>query len=403
MASLTEAQATTKTQPAPEQRGDRAGTRFVHAGFHHDAETGAVVPPIHFATTFAQEEPGKHKGYEYSRSGNPTRRVIAIIERGTRGFAFASGLAATDTLLRLVGPEEEVVASRNLYGGTFRLFNQVLARYGTRFHYVDTREPDNVQARLSPQTRMVFLETPTNPNLELVDIKTTVDIVRAYESEQGNRILVVVDNTFATPYNQTPLTQGADVALHSVTKYLGGHSDVLGGALAVSGADLAERIWFHQNAIGGVMDPFSAYMTHRGLKTLHVRMARHAENAQAIAEWLAGHDQVKTVWYPGLKDHPQHGLSQRQMRTPGGMVSFELNGGMDAGRKFMRQVRVWTVAESLGAVESLINHPVSMTHGSIPKAEREAAGITDGLIRLSVGLEDKEDLIADLESAFRHL
>ncbi len=381
----------------------REGTRFVHAGYRHDPETGAVVPPIHFATTYAQDEPGVHKGFDYSRSANPTRavfeRAIAEVESGTHGFAFASGLAATDTLLRLLSPGDEVVASRNLYGGTHRLFQQVLTRYGLKFHYVDARETDNVQAALNERTRMVFLETPTNPNLDLADIQAISETAQAHAGKNGDPILTVLDNTFATPYNQRPLELGADVVLHSVTKYLGGHSDVLGGALVVRDEQLAERLSFHQNAIGGVMDPLSAYLTHRGLKTLHVRMQRHAENAKRIADHLDGHKQVQQVWYPGLPDHPQAELVRRQMRTPGGMVSFELQGGLEAGKRFMQNLHVWTLAESLGAVESLVNHPVTMTHGSIPREEREASGLTDGLVRLSVGIEDADDLIADLESA----
>lgn len=388
-----------------DEKAHGPGTDYVHAGFHHDETTGAVVPPIHFATTYAQDSPGEHKGYEYTRSGNPTRRVfedaIAQVEHGSHGFAFASGLAATDTLLRLLSPGDEVVASRNLYGGTHRLFEQVLTRYGLKFHFVDTREPANVQQALTDKTRMVFLESPTNPNLELADLAQITDLTRAYEEEQGTKIIVVMDNTFATPYNQTPLDMGADVTLHSVTKYLGGHSDVLGGALAVRDEELAEQLGFHQNAIGGVMDPFSAYLAHRGLKTLHVRMQRHAENAQRIAAYLEGHDKIRQVWYPGLESHPQHALCKKQMRTPGGMVSFELEGGLEAGKRFMQALQVWTLAESLGAVESLVNHPVSMTHGAIPKAEREAAGITDGLVRLSVGIEEADDLIADLERSLQ--
>ena len=380
-------------------------TTFVHAGFHTDDATGAVVPPVVFSTTYGQKEPGVNKGFEYSRSGNPTRavfeRAIAEAEGGARGFAFASGLAATDTLLRFLRPGERVVASNNLYGGTHRLFSQILSHYGLQFSYVDSRDADNVAKALTPATKMVFLETPTNPNLYMTDIAACVERVRAHEAKHKGKVLVVVDNTFATPYNQLPLSLGADVSLHSTTKYIGGHSDVLGGALVLREPDLAKDLWFHQNAIGGVMDPFSAYMSHRGLKTLHLRMERHATNAQSIAEFLAAHKKVKTVWYPGLRNDPGHELSKRQMRTHGGMLSFELKGGLKAGKAFMRAVKLWIIAESLGAVESLINHPVSMTHGAIPKKEREAAGITDGLIRLSVGIEDVDDLIEDLARALK--
>lgn len=398
---------TTAARPATTATQDThgPGTEYVHAGYRHDQETGAVVPPIHLSTTYAQEEPGVHKGYEYSRSGNPTRSVfehaIAQVEKGTHGFAFASGLAATDTLLRLLSPDEHTVANRNLYGGTHRLFNMVLARYGLSFTYVDARKTDAILAGMTPKTRMVFLETPTNPNLELVDLETTIRRVREHESEQGTKVIVVVDNTFATPYNQRPLELGADVVLHSVTKYLGGHSDVLGGALVAKDDTIAERIGFHQNAVGGVMDPFSAYMTHRGIKTLHVRMQRHAENAQRVAEYLKDHEKIQQVWYPGLKEHEQYDLAVRQMRTPGGMMSFEVKGGLESGKRFMKNVKVWTLAESLGAVESLVNHPAIMTHAAIPKKEREESGITDGLIRLSVGIEEADDLIADLDQALQ--
>lgn len=382
-------------------------TTLVHAGFHRDEATGAVVPPIHFTTTYGQAEPGVNQGFEYSRSGNPTRDVfekaICEVEHGARGLAFASGLAATDTLMRLVRPGEHVIASNNLYGGTHRLFSQILAHYGLEFSYVDTRDAANVTKALKPNTRMVFLETPTNPNLNLTDIQACADAAHDHEKKHDKDILVVVDNTFATPYNQLPLELGANVSLHSVTKYIGGHSDVLGGALVVDTEDLGEKLWFHQNAIGGVMDPFSAYMAHRGLKTLHLRMERGAHNAQRIAEHLADHDKVETVWYPGLETNEQVELCRRQMRTPGAMVSFEVKGGLGPGTSFMRSVKTWQVAESLGAVESLINHPVSMTHGAIPKAEREAAGITDGLIRLSVGVENVDDLIADLDAALAHV
>lgn len=378
-------------------------TDLVHAGFARDETTGAVVPPIHFTTTYGQRAPGDHQGFEYSRTGNPTRRVferaMAEVEAGARGFAFASGMAATDALLRLVKPGDHVVASSNLYGGTHRLFSQILTHYGVTFDYVDTRDPANLEKALTPATRMVFLETPTNPNLYLTDIEACVQVVRAHEASHGDPVMVVVDNTFATPYNQRPLLLGADAVLHSVTKYIGGHSDVLGGALVVKDPEVGEKLHFLQNAIGGIMDPFSAYMAHRGLKTLHVRMEHQGRNAQAIAEYLDDHPKVATVWYPGLPDNPQHALAEKQMRTPGAMVSFEVKGGYDAGLTMMKSVELWTLAESLGAVESLVDHPASMTHGAIPKEEREASGLSDGLIRLSVGIEAVDDLLADLDRA----
>jgi cystathionine beta-lyase/cystathionine gamma-synthase len=372
------------------------GTRLIHVGQGPDPATGAVVQPIHLATTYAQRGVGVHQGYEYSRSGNPTRHALeeclASLEGARHALAFASGLAASTTLMLLFDPGDHVVVSDDVYGGTFRLFDRVLRRYGMEFTYVDTRDLGALEAALTPRTRLVWLESPTNPLLRLVDIRA------ASELAHGAGALVCVDNTFATPALQRPLSLDADLVLHSATKYLGGHSDVVGGCVMTSDDALEERLRFHQNAAGAVPSPFDCWLLLRGLKTLHLRVERQCANALAIARHLAAHPRVTAVHYPGLESHPQHPLALRQMAPGGGMVSFEVADEPTALAALAR-LRVFALAESLGAVESLAEHPGRMTHASIPAERRREVGIADGLIRLSIGVEDVEDLIADLDQA----
>ena len=375
------------------------GTRAVHAGQSPDPVTGAVMTPIYLTSTYAQDGPGEHKGYEYSRTHNLTRfaleRNIAALEGGAHGFAFASGLAATDTVLHLFDHGTHVVAADDLYGGTFRLFDKVYRRHGYEFTYVDPAAgAAAVEAAIRPTTRLVWVETPSNPMLKICDLAAVAAVC------QRKQVLLAVDNTFMTPFFQQPLALGADIVVHSTTKYLNGHSDVVGGAVVVNDGELRERIAFLQNAVGAVPSPFDSFMVLRGIKTLHVRMARHDENGRAIAEWLAGHRQVDRVIYPGLPSHPQHSIARRQQRGFGGMISFDLKGDLEAARRFLKACRVFACAESLGGVESLIEHPAIMTHASVPPDRRRALGIADGFIRLSVGIEDVADLRADLEGAF---
>jgi cystathionine gamma-lyase len=375
----------------PELRFD---TLAIHAGQAPDPTTGAVMTPVYLTSTYAQASPGVHKGYEYSRTQNPTRHALqdclAALEGGGHGLAFASGLAATDAVLHLLEAGDHVLASDDVYGGTFRIFDKVYRRHGLEFSYVDMSDPANVASGLRPNTRLVWIESPTNPMLKIVDLAEVARIARAH----GAR--TVVDNTFATPYFQRPLALGIDVVAHSTTKYLNGHSDVIGGALVTRDAALAERLGFLQNAVGGVPSPLDSFLVLRGLKTLHVRMQRHAESALTVARWLEGRPQVERVTYPGLPSHPQHALAARQMSGFGGMLTFVLKGGLPAARAFLEAVRVFTCAESLGGVESLIEHPAIMTHASVPPSIRAALGIDDGLIRISVGLEAVDDLVADL-------
>lgn len=376
------------------------GTRAIHAGQAPDPATGAVMQPIYATSTYAQSSPGVHQGYEYSRTQNPTRmaweRCLADLESGTQGFAFASGMAAIATLLELLDAGSHVVAMDDLYGGTGRLFNRVRARTaGLQFSYADLSDPARLDAAMRADTRMVWIETPTNPMLKLVDIAA----VSAAAKARG--ALVVVDNTFASPWGQRPLELGADIVMHSATKYLNGHSDVVGGVVAVRDAALAEQLAFLQNSIGAVAGPFDSFLALRGVKTLALRMERHNANALHIARWLEGQAGVKRVVYPGLESHPQHALAQRQMAGGGGIVSFDIAGGLDAARRFLERTRLFTLAESLGGVESLVNHPAIMTHASVPPETRARLGISDTLIRLSVGIEDCEDLVADLEQALR--
>lgn len=373
-------------------------TRAIHAGQHPDPTTGAVMPPIYTASTYVQDSPGVHKGYEYSRTHNPTRqafeRCIADLESGSHGFAFASGMAATGTVLELLDSGDHVVAMDDLYGGTYRLFENVRKRSaGLDFTFADLAEEGALEAAVTDKTRMIWVETPTNPLLKLVDLA----VVARFAKERG--ILTVCDNTFASPVVQRPLELGMDIVLHSTTKYIGGHSDVVGGVVVVDDAGLAEKIGYLSNSIGGVASPFDSYMTLRSLKTLPLRMQRHNENAMAVAEYLAGHEGVEKLIYPGLESHPQHDLARRQMDGFSGMVTAVLKGDLARTRKVLERLEVFQLAESLGGVESLVNHPAIMTHASIPEAERERLGISNSLIRFSVGIEDPEDLIADLAQA----
>ena len=373
-------------------------TRAIHAGQHPDPTTGAVMTPIYATSTYAQESPGVNKGYEYARGKNPTReafeRCIADLENGTHGFGFASGMAATSTALELLDAGSHILTGDDLYGGTYRLFERVRRRsMGLDFSYLDLTDLAAVEAAIRPETRMLWVETPTNPLMKLADIAALSAVAKTHG------LLMVVDNTFATPWCQTPLDLGADVVMHSATKYLNGHSDVIGGVLVTKDADLATQIKFLQNSVGGVMGPFDAFLVNRGLKTLGVRMKAHCENAAAIARWLDGRPGVAKVYYPGLESHPQHELAKRQMRGFGGMISILVDGDLSRTKQIMERLQVFTVAESLGGVESLANHPAIMTHASVPKEVREAGGVTDNLIRLSVGVEDLDDLIADLEQA----
>lgn len=373
-------------------------TRVIHAGQSPDPSTGAIMTPVYTTSTYVQASPGDHQGYEYSRTHNPTRKAweacIADLEDGTAGFAFASGMAAIDTILHLLEPGDHVLAVDDLYGGSWRLFERVRRRSsGLSFSFVDMADLDAVRAAVQPNTRMIWVETPTNPMLKLVDIAAVAGVAR----DAGARL--VVDNTFATPLLQQPLNLGADLVVHSVTKYLNGHSDMVGGAVVVRDAALAEQMAFLQNSAGGIQGPFDAFLVMRGVKTLALRMRAHCESAGRIAEWLSARPEVSNVIYPGLPDHPQHALAARQMRGFGGMVSFDIGGDLARARRFLENTRLFALAESLGGVESLVNHPAIMTHGSIPKDRREALGITDTLIRLSVGVEDPDDLIEDLQSA----
>ena len=376
-------------------------TRSIHGGQEHDPLTGAVMTPIYATSTYAQSSPGVHQGFEYSRSQNPTRfaleRALADLESGTKGFAFASGLAAIGTLLETLDSGDHIIASDDLYGGSFRLFEGVRRRSaGLDFSFVDLADLDAVAAAISPRTRMIWAETPTNPMLRLADLEAIAGLAR----RRG--LVAAADNTFASPYVQRPLELGFDVVMHSTTKYIGGHSDVVGGALVVGeNAELRDQIAFLQNAVGAVASPFDSFLTLRGVKTLALRMQRHCENGLAIAEWLSGRPEVRQVIYPGLPSHPQHELARRQMHGFGGMVSAILNLDLAGTRRVLERTRLFTLAESLGGVESLIEHPAIMTHATIPPDQRQALGITDGFVRLSVGVEDADDLIADLEQALR--
>jgi cystathionine beta-lyase len=375
-------------------------TKTIHGGQKPEETTGAVMPPVFLTSTFAQSSPGKHKGYGYARGSNPTRTALennfASIENGTHGFAFSSGMSAIDCVLRLLKPGDEIITGDDLYGGTYRMFTQLFQKYGLEFTYVDTDNLANVTNAITENTKLVWLETPTNPLMKIADIAAISSAVKEINSD----ILIAVDNTFATPYLQQPLTLGADIVMHSATKYLGGHSDLIMGALMVKEEALAKEIHFIQFAAGAIASPMDSFLALRGIKTLHIRMQRHCENGSAVANFLEKHPKVRTVYYPGLENHPGHEIAKKQMKDFGGMVSFKLiDESKEATFKFLENTKLFTLAESLGGVESLVNHPVSMSHGSIPEEERLKIGITDSLIRLSVGIEDIEDLVADLEQA----
>ncbi len=373
-------------------------TRTIHAGQHHDPSTGAVMVPIYATSTYAQESPGVHKGYEYSRSQNPTRmafeRCIADLESGSDGYAFASGLAAISTILELLDSGSHVIASDDLYGGSFRLFDKVRRRSAAlEFSFVDMTSTAAVEAAIRPNTRMIWVETPTNPLLQLADLAG----IAALAKKRG--LTTVADNTFASPYVQRPLEQGIDIVVHSTTKYLNGHSDVVGGCAVTNNADIAQRLKFLQNAIGAIAGPFDSFLALRGLKTLALRMERHCSNALKIARWLEASPKIGRVIYPGLESHPQYALAKKQMAAFGGVISTEIKGDLASAKRFLERTRLFTLAESLGGVESLIEHPAIMTHASIPEDQRAMLGISDTLVRLSVGVEDADDLIADLGQA----
>ena len=376
----------------------RIETTAIHAGQEPDPETGALMTPIYANSTYQQDGPGEDRGYEYSRTGNPTRTDLeanlAALEGGEYGRAFASGMGGINTVLNLLAAGDHVVAGDDVYGGTHRLFTQVYEEYDLSFDFVDTTDHDAVRAVMSDDTELVWVETPTNPLMQVNDIRALSDIAHEYDA------LSVVDNTFATPYLQRPLDHGADIVSHSLTKYLGGHSDVVAGALVTDDPELDERIGFYQNAVGATPSPFDSFLVLRGTKTLPVRMDRHCENARELADWLADHEAVDEVYYPGLESHPQHDVASRQMTDYGGMLSFEFDGTLEQASTVVEETEVFTLAESLGGVESLIELPAAMTHAAIPREERLAAGLTDGLIRVSVGIENVGDMKRDFEQAF---
>lgn len=372
-------------------------TRAIHAGQLPDPTTGAIMTPVYLTSTFTQESPGKHKGYEYSRTKNPTRfayeQCVANLEGGDYGFAFASGCAATTTILHLLEEGDHIVAGDDMYGGTFRLFDKVLKHHGLSFSYVDMTEPKNLEQALKKNTKLVWIETPTNPMLKLADIKKISSIAKKAKA------ITAVDNTFMSPYFQKPLSLGADIVVHSSTKYINGHSDIVGGVAATNNKDIADRIAFLTNSMGGIASPFDSFMCMRSLKTLAVRMQAHQQNATQIARFLESHKKVEKVIYPGLKSHPQHDLAKKQMSGFGGMITFYLKGKLSNARSFLESLKVFSLAESLGGVESLVEHPAIMTHASVPPENRKALGISDTLVRLSVGIESIDDLIADLDQA----
>lgn len=375
-------------------------TKTIHGGQKPEPTTGAVMTPIFQTSTFAHAQPGESQEYEYARGKNPTRTALenslASLENGTHGFAFASGLAAIDAVLRLLNPGDEVIAGDDIYGGTYRMFTKLFEKYGLEFVYVDMNSAENVSNAVTEKTKLVWIESPTNPLMKIADVKAISKLVK----EKNSEILIAVDNTFATPYLQQPLLLGADIIMHSATKYLGGHSDLIMGALIVKDAILAKEIYFIQFAAGAVSGPMDCFLALRGIKTLHIRMQRHCENGKKVADFLEKHPKVGAVYYPGLENHPNYEIAKKQMKGFGGMVSFSLkNNTREATFKFLKSTTLFTLAESLGGVESLVNHPVTMSHASIPEKERLKMGITDALIRLSVGIEDIDDLLADLDNA----
>ncbi|KQC30810.1 cystathionine gamma-synthase [Flagellimonas eckloniae] len=376
----------------------RFNSKTIHGGQQPDKAYGAVMPPIYQTSTYAQTTPGGHQGFEYSRSANPTRtaleNALASIENGTYGLAFASGLSAMDAVIKLLNPGDEVISTNDLYGGSYRIFKQIFEKYGIKFHFVGMQSIESIREHVNTKTKLIWVETPTNPMMNVIDIKAVSELAKK------NNLLLAVDNTFATPYLQRPLDLGADIVMHSATKYLGGHSDVVVGALAVKDKELADKLYFIQNASGAVCGPMDSFLTLRGIKTLHVRMQRHCENGRAIAEYLVKHPKIEKVYWPGFETHPNHDVAKSQMDDFGGMISFVPEGSSyEEAIKIVEKLEVFTLAESLGGVESLAGHPASMTHASIPKEEREKSGVVDSLIRLSVGIEDVDDLIADLDQA----
>ena len=374
------------------------GTKAVHAGVEPDPSTGAIMTPIYQTSTYVQESPGKHQGYAYARGANPTRNAlqksIASLENGKYGICFSSGMGATDAVIKLLNPGDEVITSNDLYGGSYRMFKKVYEKFGIKFHFIDLTDVNNIRRYLNEKTKLMWLETPSNPLMRIIDIQACVALAKK------QRIIVAVDNTFASPYLQNPLELGADIVMHSVTKYLGGHSDVIMGALVVNDEKLQQDLAFMANSCGAVPGPQDSFLVLRGIKTLHLRMERHCLNGRKIATYLREHPKVGKVYWPGFPDHPNHDIAKKQMRDFGGMLSFTLkNDSLENATKLMESVELFSLAESLGGVESLINHPASMTHASIPKEERIKNGLSDSLIRLSIGVEDCEDLIADLEQA----
>lgn len=376
----------------------KLATKMIHAGAVPDPSTGAIMTPIYQTSTYVQTAPGDHKGYEYARSQNPTRKALedalAIIENGKYALSFGSGVAATDSVMKLLQPGDEVIAANDMYGGTYRLFTKVYEKFGIRFHYVDTTNAENISAKINANTKLVWLETPTNPLMNITDIAAVASITK------GAGVWLCVDNTFASPYLQNPLDLGADLVMHSATKYLGGHSDVIHGCLMMNDTDLRDKLYFIQKSCGAVPGPMDCFLILRGIKTLHLRMQRHCENGEKIAHWLRNHPKVGKVYWCGFEDHPGYAVAKKQMRGFGGMMSFELkDNSIEAARKVLSSTHLFSLAESLGGVESLINHPASMTHASIPREERIKNGLSDALIRLSVGVEDADDLIDDLAKA----
>jgi len=373
-------------------------TKVIHAGVHPDVSTGAIMTPIYQTSTYVQDEIGVHKGFEYSRTGNPTRQALennlAAIEGGKYGACFGSGLAAIDAVVKMLNPGDEVISTNDLYGGSYRIFTTIFEKYGIKFHFVNMMDVQNIEEKINENTKLIWVETPTNPMMNIIDVKKVCDL--AHE----NNIMVGVDNTFATPYLQNPLALGADVVMHSVTKYLGGHSDVIMGALVTNDDKIAEEIYRIQNSSGAVCGPMDSFLVLRGIKTLHLRMQRHCENGEKIAHFLNNHPLIDTVYWPGLKSHSNHEVAKSQMKDFGGMISFNLVGDdLEMAKKVVSKTELFTLAESLGGVESLIGHPSTMTHASIPREERMKSGVVDSLIRLSVGIEDVEDLISDLKNA----
>ncbi len=376
----------------------KLATKMIHAGVEPDPATGAIMTPIYQTSTYVQEAPGVHKGYEYSRTQNPTRHALekslAAIENGKHGLCFSSGMAACDAVIKLLQPGDEVIVGNDLYGGTYRIMTKVFSNYGVKFHFVDMSNPENARSVINDKTKMMWAETPTNPLINIVDIQACSAIAKEHD------LMLVVDNTFATPYLQTPLDLGADIVLHSATKYLGGHSDVVLGALILNDDELQERLAFIQNSCGATPGPHDSWLVLRGIKTLHIRMQRHCENGEAVANYLKGHDKIDRVLWCGFEDHPNHEVAKKQMRGFGGMISFVLkDDNVNKANEILKNTKLFALAESLGGVESLIGHPASMTHAAIPREERIKNGLADSLIRLSVGIEDAEDLIADLKQA----